>query len=170
MAADKEKPTAGLSNHPATVPMGVLLAITSQHAKDQADMQVAQALVQLDLQHQVNMYSYEMLMHRRAHLYYLVAAAVMYPWPLPTSRSVVESCANHHAADVNKEWANKHQTSDPGPPHPITGAPDYVHPPYAAFNEQDITWVTDRVIQNLPDLANGRTTMYPWLPHSGATR
>ena len=169
--ADKDKPTASLLHQPATVAMSVLLAITSQNAKDHAEMQVAQALVKLDLQHQVNMYSYEMLMHRRAHLYSLVAAAIMCPGPLPISRNVVESYAKHHAAEVNKDWSHKHpQPNDPNPPHPITGAPDYVHPPSAAFNEHDVTWVTDRVIQNMPDLIKGRTTVYPWLPHSGTTR
>ena len=96
-------PTAILSHQPATVAIGVLLAVTSQNAKDQAEIRVAQSMMTLDLQHKVNMYSYEMLMHRRAHLYYLVASTVMHPGTLPTSREVVESHAIQHADTVNME-------------------------------------------------------------------
>ena len=107
VASGSAQPTlaAGMSHPPATVAMSVLLAITSQNAKDQAELQVAQSMMTLDMQHQINLYSYEMLMHRRAHLYYLVATTIMHPGPPPTSRGLVESHATHHADVVNKEWS-----------------------------------------------------------------
>ena len=104
---------------------------------------------------------YELGMHCRAHLFYMVVASLLHNRSQLKDKAYVDTFAKRLAKETNKEWFTK-SAGDADPSPVIADNPSYVQLPFCASDRVDLDWVIDMVMGHMPNLAAGRFRMLPW--------